>query len=52
MNKILNARLVSGLRRWLTQLIATDGPADPLAHFTLTELADLPVSHPRRDDTR
>lgn len=45
MDKILNT-----LQRWLHTLFATNRPHDPLAGLTQRELADLPATHPLRDD--
>ena len=38
------------LRAWLSTLVATDRVPDPLAAMSLTDLADLPATHPLRDE--
>ena len=40
------------LRAWLVSLGDRDCPPDPLTRLGPRDLADLPVWHPKREDTR
>jgi len=37
------------IRIWLSELLADEAPADPLACMSTRELADLPVHHPQAE---
>ncbi len=44
-------RLFDKVRAWLSALVARECPPDPLAQLSLRDFADLPASHPRRDES-
>ena len=43
-------KIFTTLRHWLAALITIDRPPDPLAAFTPADFADLPITHPTRDE--
>lgn len=43
-------KIFTALQHWFTALVTIECPPDPLASMSLSELADLPTRHPRRDD--
>jgi len=44
-------KIVETVRGWLRALVARECLPDPLAQLSLRDFADLPVSHPRRDES-
>jgi hypothetical protein len=47
----LLSRLRTRVANWIDRLCAsTDAPADPTAHFSVREWADLPAHHPASDE--
>ncbi len=43
-------KIFTVLRHWFTALTLSDRAPDPLASMSLTDLADLPATHPLRDE--
>jgi len=43
-------KIFTALRHWLAALVTIDRAPDPLSAMSLTDLADLPATHPLRDE--
>ncbi len=43
-------KIFTALRYWLTALVTTDRAPDQFSAMSLADLADLPITHLRRDD--
>jgi hypothetical protein len=43
-------KIFTAIRHWLAALITADRPPDPFSAMTLADLADLPSTHPLRDE--
>ena len=43
-------KIFIALRHWLAALVTVDRAPDPLSTMTLTDFADLPSTHPARDE--
>ena len=43
-------KIFIALRHWLAALTTIDRAPDPFSSMSLTDLADLPATHPLRDE--